>query len=297
MIQKQRELVGMERLFQLAGVNYLEMEPNEVINIENKNIKIKSFNHITAEIEFKKVISLVRKEDSPTKRVFSELTREEIFRGTGAHRVYALIDGSGSWSYKSLDSLGQKFVGFNKEGKEETFCIESTSKVEPILDIEVDDNKNYFTNKLLSHNTQPGGKALKYQASIRLDIRKIESLSDSKGEATGIKCRLKGVKNKTARPMVKREFTINFGEGIDIESEQIDSAIEKGFIHKSSSWFSIPETGDKFNGKTALVEFLNKEDNIELKKSIIDRVLGNDKPNEVSMEELIEREEIDLQEE
>lgn len=81
-----------------------------------------------------------------------------------------------------------------------------------------------------------GGRALKYYASVRLDIRRIESLKQG-GEVIGNRTRVNVVKNKIAAPFKQVEFDIMFGHGISIEGDVLDQAVEKGVISKSSSWY------------------------------------------------------------
>jgi recombination protein RecA len=82
-----------------------------------------------------------------------------------------------------------------------------------------------------------GGNALKYYASVRLDIRRIATLKD--GETPiGSRTRVKVVKNKCAPPFARAEFEIAFGRGIDREAEVLDRALERGVVAKAGSWFS-----------------------------------------------------------
>ena len=108
--------------------------------------------------------------------------------------------------------------------------------------------------------TTTGGNALKFYASVRLDVRKTTQLKDG-DEALGNRTRVKIVKNKMAPPFKKAEFDIVYGEGISRLGEIVDLAVEMDIIHKSGSWFSYNDT-KLAQGRDAVKQLLS--DNEEL---------------------------------
>lgn len=112
--------------------------------------------------------------------------------------------------------------------------------------------------------TTTGGNALKFYASIRIDVRKVTQLKDGE-DATGNRTRAKIVKNKVAPPFKKAEFDIVFGEGISRIGEIVDLGVEYEIIKKSGSWFSYNETR-LAQGRDAVKKLLT--DNVELAEEI-----------------------------
>ncbi len=116
--------------------------------------------------------------------------------------------------------------------------------------------------------TTTGGNALKFYASVRLDIRRIAQIKEGEN-VTGNRVRVKVVKNKVAPPFRQAEFDIVFGEGISKVGEIIDIGVEKGIIKKSGSWFSYNDT-KLGQGRDALKQLL--KDNLELLSELEEKV-------------------------
>ena len=118
--------------------------------------------------------------------------------------------------------------------------------------------------------TTTGGNALKFYASVRLDIRRIGAIKKG-DEVIGAETRVKVVKNKVAPPFKKAEFDILYGEGISLEGEIIDEGVNLDLIEKAGSWYSYK--GEKIGqGKDNAREYL--KDNPEISKEIEDLIRG-----------------------
>ncbi|GAA3716546.1 MULTISPECIES: recombinase RecA [Gordonia] len=123
-----------------------------------------------------------------------------------------------------------------------------------------------------SPETTTGGKALKFYSSVRLDVRRIETLKDGT-DAVGNRTRVKVVKNKVAPPFKQAEFDILYGQGISKEGSLIDMGVAEGFIRKSGSWFTYE--GDQLGqGKENARKFLLENDDVrdEIEKKIKEKL-------------------------
>ncbi|MBN10731.1 MAG: recombinase RecA [Flavobacteriaceae bacterium] len=117
--------------------------------------------------------------------------------------------------------------------------------------------------------TTTGGNALKFYASVRLDIRRSTQIKDSQGGINGNRTRVKVVKNKVAPPFKTVEFDILYGKGISKNGELLDLGVEEEIIQKSGSWFSYGDT-KLGQGRDSVIKLF--EDNLELAEEIEDKI-------------------------
>jgi recombination protein RecA len=142
-----------------------------------------------------------------------------------------------------------------------------------------------------SPEVTPGGRALKFYASVRIDIRRIESIKDGQ-DAVGNRVRAKVVKNKCAAPFRQAEFDIMFGEGISREGSLIDVAVDLGVVRKSGAWFTFDDDQlgqGRENAKRFLRE--NPEVSVQLQQKVLEMV-GLDRSHDERVEE-VEVEEVE----
>ncbi len=140
------------------------------------------------------------------------------------------------------------------------------------FDIEIEGNHNYFVDGVMVHNspeTTPGGRALKFYSSVRLDIRRIEAIKDGV-EVVGNRTRVKVVKNKMAAPFRQAEFDIMYGRGISREGSLLDMGVDLGIVKKSGAWYTY-EGEQLGQGRENAKAFLTE--NPEVMVEVQDRIL------------------------
>lgn len=120
-----------------------------------------------------------------------------------------------------------------------------------------------------SPETTPGGRALKFYASVRMDIRRISTIKDNGGTAVGSRARVKVVKNKVAPPFTEGEFDILYAEGISWEGSILDAAMDYNLIQRRGSWLSMDGT-QLGQGRDAAREVLKS--NPEMQQDLITKI-------------------------
>jgi recombination protein RecA len=136
-----------------------------------------------------------------------------------------------------------------------------------------------------SPETTPGGRALKFYSSVRLDIRRIESIKDGP-EVVGNRVRVKVVKNKTAPPFKQAEFDIMYGKGISREGSLLDVGVDLGIVKKAGAWFTY-EGEQLGQGRENVKNFLaeNVDLMVEISEKIKTEVGLNESEVEITLDE------------
>lgn len=259
------------------------MEQNVPYDVSGKNIKIKSFNHQTNQNEMKRILNLVYKGDYPIYNLVDK-QGDILLKCSGAHRIW---DNATAQYYHVQDIEGG--TALTKAGENVEFFVKQTKETQPIVDMEVEGNSNYFTNGILSHNTTTGGKALEYYASVRVRVSqcgKVEDTVDGEKVVTAIETRLTTSKNKTFAPFKTCEIVIRFGEGIDNDAGILDLAFQYGIIAKGGGG-NYTINGEKIRGLPALKAYLEQNPELydEIKQKTREAMENDKKENVVTEEE------------
>lgn len=135
--------------------------------------------------------------------------------------------------------------------------------------------------------TTTGGKALKFYTSTRLEVRRVENITEGTADnVIGIKSRIKAVKNKVGPPFRKTEINIYFDNGIDTMSSYVDFAVQYKIIEKAASWFTV--NGERLQGKSNVVQYF--KDNPEVFNDIKEKVDTQLNPTNINGEKEIKEE-------
>ncbi|MGF1679547.1 MAG: DNA recombination/repair protein RecA, partial [Candidatus Methylacidiphilales bacterium] len=134
--------------------------------------------------------------------------------------------------------------------------------------------------------TTPGGKALKFYASVRVDIRRIGAIKAASGEVLGNRTKIKLVKNKVAPPFTEAEFDIMYNEGISKTGSLLDLAIEQGIVEKKGAWISF-EGNHIGQGRDAAKEELKKNPALydKIEKLVLEKLSPDSQSDDLPAQE------------
>lgn len=245
-------LMSMENLFKKANLDWKTMEPFEFYDIRDKNLSIKSYNEKTGQIEKKKILSLVYKGENPIYEL-RDKNGQIFLKGSASHRVYDIE----KKSYCSLSDSEEFSLLTENNEIIKAFSVK-TKAVEPIVDLQVEDNSNYFSNGILSHNT--GGEKPQFAASVTIRCTKDEDITFNK-EVVGIQIKARNYKNKCSIPFRSAVMKLYYdGTGFHSDDEYIDFLILLGYVEQKSAYFKFEYEGEmlNFQGRAKLLDWLNE---------------------------------------
>lgn len=269
--------MSMENFFKKVGLNYKELTPWEFYDISNKKLYTASYNEKSKKIEKKLIKGVVYKGQH---NIFEVRTKagDVLLKGSPNHRIFDCN------LNKYVELKDTEFATVLNRQKQPIECVVvDTHREEPIVDISVEGNENYFSNGILSHNT--GGYALRYAASTLNRVKKVADLKDGNGKMIGIQMNVRNYKNKTGIPFRENDMWLYFDKGFDSEGEYIDLVKELqdkeqlqelvkigGAYYKSQKWGWSYKSKDDF--KTNFVQNPACKEMWDEIKALIDDLLA-----------------------
>lgn len=263
-------LMTMEQLFKKAGLkNWQNLEINKFYDISNKKLYTNSYNNETCKNEKKLIEALVYKGKAPIYEIVNK-NGEVFLKCSGQHKLY--------------DTLSKKYIEVEntesinvllQTGETLELFVRKTESEQPIVDLKVKDNHNYYTNSILSHNT--GGTAVPYYASIICRITKTDDIKDSSG-SIGIEMRVRNMKNKCSIPFRDANMHLYFNGGFDSNSEYVDFLLSLGYVTQKGAYFQFDYGGEHFSlqGRQKLLDWLDNHKDVydNWKKEIKTKLSG-----------------------
>ncbi len=309
-------MATMIDLFRSAGFSEKEVVsfPLKVPVQPKIPIEVLSYNTQKNITEWKKVISLFYKGNSDEFDTYQIFVDKQTFLVTGEHLLFDY----NTKEYIPTNKVSEFFIGSNSSGNPISVRIVPIRESFPILDIEVEDNNNYFSGGILSHNSfgrtaalfsqglrklnpylsryntslllinqvrdkiggysapgmpppesSPGGRAIKFYASWRGRVSRIEDILDKK-EVIGNSIKVKNLKSKIGFPKRSAELDLLYGTGFSPDAEYISFIISLGLVKVAGSWISNDDWGFKGQGRDSLLAFLHEHPTIfeECKKIV-----------------------------
>lgn len=253
----------IENLFKECGYSFQDLNINTSVDVSETGIEILSYNHKDQTVEFKQVLSLIRKNDTQYIEVYDRHSKQLLLRGTENHLLFDPIN-------DMYLPLAKANYALDVNGNVIQVYTERTHNYGPVLDLEIADNACYFSNGLLSHNTTPGGNALKFYASQRVDVRRKGGVKEG-DELVANETRVKIVKNKVAKPFKEAEFVIRYGQGIDYLDDVMNLSLKRGVVEMKGAGHYRYQGEPLCHGKPNLLKKLEEDE--AFRNEIIQQVI------------------------
>ena len=268
-------------LISAMGVDVDSMEINKAYLPINK-VEVMAYSVKKKMFVWEPVLACVKKPTTAGFRIATDSKR--VLDCSGAHKVL-VGETQEDLSFVEVSKLESNPNGLyimTVNGLE-SFTVTSIGDIE-IYDISVGDEHSYLSNGIVSHNTiygspetTPGGNALKFYASVRMDVRRKEIQKEG-GEAVSNYVKISIKKNKTYIPLKDAELTLIYNVGIDKERDLIDAGVDAGVIEKRGGWLSYTdkETGVIYKENGAKAFFAAVQDILPtLNKEILDGAVAD----------------------
>lgn len=247
--------ISLKDLFKIFNVK--DFKNLQTIDIRSKGILIKSRDIEKEQDSYELIENLVVK--NPVNEHCELVKDDNVLKTSLMHRSF--VDGDWVESYKRCDlENGHKIVNSSID----------------IVDLSVANTQCYYANGQLNHNTTSGGNALKFYASVRIDIRRIAAIKYG-DNVIGNRTKVKIVKSKVAPPFKEVEFDIIYNEGISKTADLLDIATRLNLVKKSGAWLTYGE--ERWQGREQFIKSL-KEDPLffdTLKQVVIEAIAGKEK--------------------
>jgi len=179
--------------------------------------------------------------DSPQTAALHALIAPHLHPGVD-YKLHPRERGRFSWHIDIIgDDLASRCVLRAVPARILKIYVKPPSRSTHRYDLEVEGNHTYLVDGVVVHNspeTTPGGRALKFYASVRMDIRRQDAIKQGT-ESLGVRTKVKVVKNKLAPPFREAEFDVIYGEGISKAGTVLDAGVEQGIIEKSGTWYTL----------------------------------------------------------
>lgn len=264
--------VTIEKLIeQTLNISPLDIKEDTAIDIIDKNKKIWCYNHKNEQNEFQLISKIIRKKDDYQINV--KLENDTLIKCTKDHKFYILYNGKNQYLkvFEILFLINEKIEVFLKTENDyvKIKSITETKIKVPIFDLEVENNHNFYSNSVLSHNSfsgapaPSGGSAIGFYSHVRIWVTRSEIDKDTLKNTV----KFNFIKNKLGIPFNVAKSCYDWKNGFDITAEFSEIAIEAGIIKKEKTSFILPEVEEKLVGKKKLEEYLKS--NPEYIKTII----------------------------